>query len=54
MKDQSILESAGPLFIAVAVLAVVVFTTWVMVRGQGAWGEARPQALAAEKEAPLF
>jgi hypothetical protein len=43
MKDESILDSAGPVFIITAVLAVVVFSGWLMLRGQGGhWGETMP------------
>jgi hypothetical protein len=51
MKDESVLDSAGPIFIAVALLALVAFTGWLMERGQGDWGETTQHA-AAVAEAP--
>ena len=54
MKDESTLESAGPVFIIVSLAAVMVLTTWLMVRGQGDWGKTPERAVAttAVAEAP--
>jgi len=51
MKDESFLDSAGPVFIVVALLAVMVLTTWVMVRGNAGWGHT-PQHVATAPAAP--
>jgi len=50
MKDESFLDSAGPIFIVVALLAVMVLTTWVMVRGNAGWGHT-PQHVATAPDA---
>jgi hypothetical protein len=51
MKDESVLDSAGPVFIITMVLAVTVFATWVMLRGQGDWGATTPPADATTEVA---
>jgi len=53
MKDESVLESAGPVFIAVALALVMVLTSWLMWRGNGHWGETPPQTVAVAPDAAV-
>ena len=46
MKDESILDSAGPIFIVSCVVVVLVVATWIMVEYQGDWGKGTPEAVA--------
>jgi len=51
MKDESFLDSAGPVFIISCLTLVLVFTTWVMVRGGGDWGTTTPRTAATAEVA---
>ncbi|MBW2315165.1 MAG: hypothetical protein JRH10_13315 [Deltaproteobacteria bacterium] len=42
MKDEGVLDSAGPVFIVTCLVAVLVFATWVIERGSGSWGKTVP------------
>ena len=54
MKDESSLDSAGPLTIAALVAVVVAIASWIMVDGNGSWGHPSPQTLAAAPEVPAL
>jgi hypothetical protein len=45
MKEQSILDSAGPVFIVTCLAAVLVVATWIMVHYRGDWGSGTPEAV---------
>jgi len=47
MKDESFLDSAGPIFIISALAAVMVLVTFLMVRGNGDWGDVTHHAALA-------
>ena len=47
MKDKSILDAAGPLFITGCLVAVLAVAAWIMLEYQGDWGQGVPEATAA-------
>ena len=50
MKDESFLDSVGPVFIVASLALFMVLMTWVMVRGNGDWGSTEPPAVSAAVE----
>ena len=47
MKDESLLDSAGPVTIIVCLFLVVGVITWVMAKGNGDWGKTTPRSVVA-------
>jgi len=54
MKDEAFLDSKGPIFVISALLAVMVLVSWLMVRGNGDWGDVTHHAAVADAHAVTF
>jgi hypothetical protein len=53
MKDESLLESKGPIFVATALVAMVVFASFLIVRGHSEWGNGENHQAVVAASSPI-